>query len=178
VLAENGRSSLARVWQWVRGLGEDEKKPVASPSGIFWALWAAANGTVPARGDRISKRVFLKRIAKVEVSDTLGETPYSKVKRVIAFLPSSASGPVQVGALSHAKAEGGRRKGEQDREQDREEEKQQDQEVEHGTESAPSFGLSAEEVGFAALPASPTSEMVAVPCSTGPKPLRAGHKAR
>jgi hypothetical protein len=113
VLADDGVSVLARVPQWLR-LGEGEK-PHPSPSGKFWAVWVAANGAEPKRGDRMAAKVFRDRVAKVEVGDSARTArEYSKVTSVLAFLPSLSAKPAQAEALSHARAEGGKRKADQE----------------------------------------------------------------
>ena len=60
-------------------------KPRASRRGKYFPEWIQANGGPPARGDRLSPRVFLRRIAWVEIGDTEGPAPYSVVKRIISW---------------------------------------------------------------------------------------------
>jgi len=50
--------------------------------------WVRANGRPPSRGDRLSPRVFTRRMARVEVGDTDPEkspVPYSVVRRIVSW---------------------------------------------------------------------------------------------
>lgn len=54
---------------WFLNLGTGDK-PHASKRGRYWAAWLAANGKPPARRDKLSRDVFIKRHATVRVADT------------------------------------------------------------------------------------------------------------
>jgi hypothetical protein len=71
------------VPQWFNG--GNGKKPRAGRRANYFAEWVKANGGPPARKDRLSSRVFVRRIAKVELGDTGGLVPYSVVRRVVAW---------------------------------------------------------------------------------------------
>jgi len=74
---------IARVPQWFP-LGNGDK-PHASRRGIYLPEWIRANGGPPARKDRLSPRIFVRRFAHVEVGDTEGPAPYSVVRRIIEW---------------------------------------------------------------------------------------------
>ena len=74
---------LACVPQWFP-LGDGER-PRASRRGIYFPEWVRANGGPPARRDRLSPRVFVHRMARVEIDDTEGPAPYSVVRRIIEW---------------------------------------------------------------------------------------------
>lgn len=61
------------------------QKPRAGRGSNFFSEWIKANGGPPSRGDRLSDRVFTKRMATVEVEDTKGEAPYSVVRRIVEW---------------------------------------------------------------------------------------------
>ena len=60
-------------------------KPHASRRGKYLPEWIWANGGPPVRGDRLSPKVFVHRLARVEVGDTEGPAPYSVVRRIIEW---------------------------------------------------------------------------------------------
>jgi hypothetical protein len=74
---------IACVPQWF-ALGSGEK-PRASRRGKYLPEWVRANGGAPTRGDRLSPRVFVQRMARVEIGDTDGPAPYSVVRRIIEW---------------------------------------------------------------------------------------------
>ena len=75
---------IARVPMWLP-LGDGEK-PRASRRGLYAKEWVEAHGGPPRRGDRLSPRVFTRRIAQVLVGDTTrGPMPYSVVKNIIRW---------------------------------------------------------------------------------------------
>jgi hypothetical protein len=93
----DGSVVLARV-PWFLNLGEREK-PHAGRRGKYLKEWVRANGEPPKRGDRLSPRVFGRRMARVEVGDTdpnRSPVPYSVVKKIIEW----ETGPLR-GSLSH-----------------------------------------------------------------------------
>ena len=83
ILVAGGECALATVPQWFNG--GNGKKPRAGRRANYFAEWVKANGGPPARKDRLSSRVFVRRIAKVELGDTGGLVPYSVVRRVVAW---------------------------------------------------------------------------------------------
>ncbi len=60
--------SVARL-TWFLNLGT-HAKPHAGRRGKYWAAWVRANGGPPKRGDRLSPRVCVGRMAIVRVEDT------------------------------------------------------------------------------------------------------------
>ena len=73
---------IARVPMWL-ALGGGEK-PRASRRGTYAKEWVKAFGGPPHRGDRLSPRVFSRRMARVEIADTTrGPMPYSVVKKIL-----------------------------------------------------------------------------------------------
>lgn len=98
VLAEKGEEVLGRL-TWFLNLGSREK-PNASRRSRYWAAWVQANGGPPQRRDRLSPRVFSRRIALVEIGDTtkdakqmpvIGEGAYSVVRDVKEWQTGSGS---------------------------------------------------------------------------------------
>jgi hypothetical protein len=84
VLNKNQVDVLARIPMWLP-LGKGEK-PKASRRGKYLKEWATANEEPPARGDRLSPRIFVGRIACVEVGHTeKGPVPYSVVKKILRW---------------------------------------------------------------------------------------------
>jgi len=68
-------------------------KPHASKRSKYLREWVRANGAPPARGDRLSPRVFVRRIATVEVGGTDPERSpvlYSVVKKIVRWETGSA----------------------------------------------------------------------------------------
>ena len=86
VLSDDLLTVIATVPCWFP-LGNREK-PHASRRGIFLKEWVRANGGPPARGDRLSPRVFVRRMARVEVGDTdplKSPVPYSVVRKIVQW---------------------------------------------------------------------------------------------
>jgi hypothetical protein len=84
VLHENGIDVMARVPMWL-SLGPG-KKPRASRRGNYLKEWVEANCGPPARDDRLSPQVFVRRIARIEVGDTTkGPVPYSVAKKILRW---------------------------------------------------------------------------------------------
>jgi hypothetical protein len=91
VLRENRTDVIARIPMWL-SLGNGEK-PRASRRSNYLKEWAEANCGPPARGDRLSPRVFVHRITRVEVGDTTkGPVPYSVVKKILRWETGGVSG--------------------------------------------------------------------------------------
>ncbi len=65
--------------------GGEGKRPKAGRRSKYWAEWARAAGGPPARRDRLSPMIFTHRMARVEVEDTDGATPYSVVRKVLSW---------------------------------------------------------------------------------------------
>ena len=63
VLSNDMLRVVARVPCWM-ALGAREK-PHAGRRGIYFREWLRANGGPPIRADRLSPRVFLRRMARV-----------------------------------------------------------------------------------------------------------------
>jgi hypothetical protein len=91
VLRDDLQGLIARVPQWF-SLGAGDK-PVASRRGKYLVEWVRAKGGPPARRDRLSPRVFVRRMARVKIADTESPAPYSVVRRIIEWetgLPSNS----------------------------------------------------------------------------------------
>ncbi len=83
VLTEDLLQMMATIPMWF-ALGSGEK-PRASRRGKYLPEWIRANGGPPTRGDRLSPKVFLQRLARVVVDDTEGPAPYSVVRKIIEW---------------------------------------------------------------------------------------------
>jgi hypothetical protein len=83
VLSADLTRVIARVPMWMN-LGE-RKRPHAGRRSSYFKQWIRANGGPPARHDRLSPTVFTRRMAQVEIADTKGEVPYSKVRKILAW---------------------------------------------------------------------------------------------
>jgi hypothetical protein len=84
VLRENGTDAIARIPMWL-SLGNGDK-PRASRRSNYLKEWVEANCGPPIREDRLSPRVFVHRIARIEVGDTTkGPVPYSVVKKILRW---------------------------------------------------------------------------------------------
>jgi hypothetical protein len=86
VLADDLTTVIATVPYWL-SLGCRDT-PHASKRSKYLREWVRANGAPPTRGDRLSPRVFVRRIARVEIGDTDPEkspVPYSVVKKIVRW---------------------------------------------------------------------------------------------
>lgn len=83
VLTDDLLRVIACVPLWF-ALGSGEK-PCASRRGKYLPEWIRAHGGPPAREDRLSPRVFVHRMARVEVGDTEGPAPYSVIRRIVEW---------------------------------------------------------------------------------------------
>lgn len=86
VLTDDLLTVIASLPMWLP-LG-DRQKPWASRRGKYLQEWVKANGGPPARGDRLSPRIFSKRMARVEVGDTdpaKSPVPYSVVRKIVSW---------------------------------------------------------------------------------------------
>jgi hypothetical protein len=93
VLADDLLTVIATVPQWLP-LGNGEK-PTASRRGKYLPEWVRANGGPPPRGDRLSPRIFTRRMARVEIGDTDPEkspVPYSVVRRIVSWETGAVPG--------------------------------------------------------------------------------------
>lgn len=78
------RVMAPRVPLWLN-LGSQEK-PHASRRGRYFREWVRANGgAAPVRHDRLSPRLFTRRMAHVEIGDTNAPAPYSVVREIISW---------------------------------------------------------------------------------------------
>ncbi len=84
VLHGNQVDVVARIPMWL-ALGNCDK-PRASRRSNYLKEWVEANSGPPIRGDRLSPKVFVHRIATVEVGDTTkGPVPYTVVKKILRW---------------------------------------------------------------------------------------------
>jgi len=93
VLADDLATVIATVPYWL-SIGSKEK-PHASKRSKYLCEWVRANGAPPNRGDCLSPRVFIRRMARVEVGDTdpnKSPVPYSVVKKIVRWETGSGLG--------------------------------------------------------------------------------------
>jgi hypothetical protein len=86
VFSDDLLSSLGCVPCWLNL--SDGKKPYARRRGKYFAEWIRANGIAPTRGDRLSPRVFVGRMARVEIGDTdpiKSPASYSVVRKILSW---------------------------------------------------------------------------------------------
>jgi hypothetical protein len=86
VLSPNMLDTVARVPFFLNG--GDGERPRAGRRSRYFREWTRVNGRPPARGDRLSPQVFVRRMARVEVGDTdhkKSPAPYSVVRRVVSW---------------------------------------------------------------------------------------------
>ncbi len=86
VLADDALTHIATVPLWF-ALGDGDK-PKASRRSNYLREWMRANGGPPSRGDRLSPRVFVRRMAQVEIADTdpkKSPIPYSVVRKILSW---------------------------------------------------------------------------------------------
>jgi len=83
VLSNDLLCVLARVAMWMN-LGKRDR-PHAGRGSRYFKEWVRAHGGPPARRDRLSPTVFKRRMAHVQIADTKGQVPYSKVSKIIAW---------------------------------------------------------------------------------------------
>jgi hypothetical protein len=83
------QSSLGTIPKWING--GNGKKPKAGRRGHYLPEWVKANGGPPARKDRLSPRVFMRRMARVRIADTTkGAVPYSVVRQILEWSTGQA----------------------------------------------------------------------------------------
>ncbi len=93
VLTDDLLTVIATVPYWLSPGSQD--KPRSSRRGKYLPEWVRVNGGPPPRGDRLSPRVFVHRIARVEVGDTdpaKSPVPYSVVRRIVSWETGGPSG--------------------------------------------------------------------------------------
>ena len=59
-------------------------RPHAGRRGKYWRVWVQANGRTPGRRDRLSPRVFERRMARIIVGD-VPKKFYSAVREIIGW---------------------------------------------------------------------------------------------
>lgn len=91
--------TIAQLPLWFN-LGGGQKARVTRRSN-YLAAWIHANGAAPSRFDRLSPKVFLRRMCRVTVADTTGPLPRSIVKTIVSWETAS-----QVNSSTLAGAEG------------------------------------------------------------------------
>ena len=83
LLSENGIDRIATVPMFLNlGTGS---KPKAGRRSRYWQEWCKAAGTAPERKDRLGHNVFLHRHVTVQVGETEGVSPYSKVTEIVSW---------------------------------------------------------------------------------------------
>jgi hypothetical protein len=83
-----------KIPMWMN-LGRGDR-PKAGRRSRYFDEWFRANGAAPNRADRLSPQVFVKRMARVRISDSIGNVPYSVVREILAW---------ETGSLQHQPAE-------------------------------------------------------------------------
>lgn len=73
-----------RVPMWLN-LGSSAK-PQAPRRSRYFKEWVKANsGDSPAKRDSLLPRIFIRRMARVEIGDTKGPAPYSVVRKILCW---------------------------------------------------------------------------------------------
>lgn len=93
---------IGNIPMWFNG-GKG-KQPFVGRRSRYFPEWIRANGSPPARKDRLAPSVFVKRLAKVTISDTQGELPYSVVRSISSWNTGSSSQSVIYQQGTHVKA--------------------------------------------------------------------------
>lgn len=93
VLSEDLQRTIAKCVPLWFPLGSGEA-PRASRRGKYLREWVRANGGPPGKGDRLSPKVFTRRVARVEIGDTNSPAPYSVVRRIISWETGISGYPV------------------------------------------------------------------------------------
>lgn len=84
ILSADLHQSLGTVPMWFNG--GTGSKPQAGRRSRYFPAWVEANGRPPARNDRLSPSVFVRRMARVRVADTTrNSVPYSVVQKVLEW---------------------------------------------------------------------------------------------
>lgn len=83
VLHRDGLRVMARLPMWLNlGSGPNPKAGLRSR---YFQEWVKANGRPPSRGDRLSPKVFTRRMAQVEVGDVCGAGAYSVIRQILSW---------------------------------------------------------------------------------------------
>jgi hypothetical protein len=88
VFSDDLMQVVARVPLWMN-LGSGDK-PHAGRRKRYFREWVLANGEPPKRKDRLSPRVFVRRMVRVEIGDTEGPSPYSVVRKILSWETGSS----------------------------------------------------------------------------------------
>jgi hypothetical protein len=86
VLSDDLLRWLGCVPCWLNLSGGE--KPFAGRRSRYFAEWIRANGTAPTRGDRLSPRVFVSRMTRVDIGDTdptKSAAQYSVVRKILSW---------------------------------------------------------------------------------------------
>jgi hypothetical protein len=92
VLSLDTAHFIARIPLFLNG--GNEPLPRAGRRSRFWTEWMRAAGRTPRRGDRLSLKVFTRRMARVAVRDTEGESPYSVVDEILFWETGPSDGSI------------------------------------------------------------------------------------
>lgn len=112
VLSDDLLTVIASLPMWLP-LGNREK-PQASRRGKYLQEWVRANGGPPARGGRLSPRIFTQRMARVEVGETdpnKSPVPYSVVRKILSW--ETGAVPSHSFSKSHSQGRHGERTGDE-----------------------------------------------------------------
>jgi hypothetical protein len=90
-LANGSQRSLGTVPIWFNG--GKKAKPYAGRRSLYLSAWVEANGGPPARRDRLGPSVFVRRMARVQVGDTMGPIPYSVVRKILQWSTGTPVNP-------------------------------------------------------------------------------------
>ena len=63
----------------------DKEKPHAPRRGNYLREWVRASGKPPEPGDRLSPRVFTRRVARIEIGDADSPVPYSVIRKIVRW---------------------------------------------------------------------------------------------
>lgn len=91
IFTEGQTRSLGTIPMWFNG-GTGER-PKAGRRTLYLPAWVLANGGPPARRDRLSPSVFVRRMARVKVGDTKGPLPYSVVRQILEWCTGTPVNP-------------------------------------------------------------------------------------
>jgi hypothetical protein len=90
MVAESGETIARGIPSWL-SLGKGEC-PRASRRSKYFAVWVQANGAGPRRHDRMGASVFRHRMARVQIVDTQGPAPYSRVSDIVSWETAGNTG--------------------------------------------------------------------------------------
>jgi hypothetical protein len=92
VLSPDLLQTIATVPLWMNGGNGDT--PRAGRRSRYFAEWIRAADGPPTKPDRLSSRVFIRRMARVRIRDAKSLAPYSVIDKIVAWdtgLPASQS---------------------------------------------------------------------------------------